>query len=84
MPTEYEAIKAGAKEAITEWLETSTGRDALTAGVRSAVIDWIELTRPGERAVSWGTENAVTAWIKANEPALLRALAAAVAERRTP
>jgi hypothetical protein len=82
--TEYEAIKAGAKEAVTEWLETTEGREAVAAGARSAVIDWIELTRQGEGAVSWGAGRAVSDWIKADEPRFLRALAKAVADRRTP
>lgn len=77
MSTEYEAIKDGAKEAIAEWLETTAGREAVTAGARSAVVDWIELTSQGSAAVSWGTECAVTEWVKNNEPALLKALAEA-------
>lgn len=78
MPTDYEAIKAGAKEAVTEWLDTTKGREAITAGARSAVVDWIELTRTGEGAVSWGAERAITEWVKGNEPAFLAALAEAV------
>lgn len=84
MPTDYEAVKAGVKEAVTEWLETSEGREAITAGARSAVVDWIELTRQGEGAVSWGAGRAVTDWIKADEPAFRRAVAKAVADRRAP
>lgn len=78
MSTDYEAIKAGAKEAVTEWLETREGRKAIADGARSAVVDWIELTRTGEGAVSWGAERAITEWVKGNEPAFLRALAEAV------
>ncbi|MFI6662523.1 hypothetical protein ACIBL8_44260 [Streptomyces sp. NPDC050523] len=81
MPTDYEAVKAGAKEAVTEWLETSEGRDAITAGARTAVADWIELTSQGGAAVSWGAEQAVADWIKANDPALLRVLAQAATGR---
>ena len=84
MSTDYEAVKAGAKEAVTEWLATSEGREAITAGARSAVLDWIELTRQGEGAVSWGASRAVADWIKADEPVFRRAVAAAVAAGRTP
>ncbi|WP_405671428.1 hypothetical protein [Streptomyces sp. NBC_01530] len=84
MTTDYEAVKAGAKEAVTEWLETTEGREAIAAGARSAVLDWIELTGEGTSAVSWGAERAVTDWIKADEPAFLRSLAEVVANRRTP
>jgi hypothetical protein len=72
--TEYEAIKAGAKEAVTEWLDTTSGRDAVTAGVRSAVLHWIELTAQVSRAIDSGAERAVTAWLKDNKPAILRAV----------
>jgi hypothetical protein len=72
--TEYEAIKAGAKEAVTEWLDTTSGRDAVTAGVRSAVLHWIELTAQGSCAIDSGAERAVTAWLKDNKPAILRAV----------
>jgi hypothetical protein len=82
--TDYEAVKAGAKEAVTEWLDTPRGREAITAGARSAVVDWIELTRQGESAVSWGAESAVADWIKANGSALLRALTEAVAKGQRP
>ncbi|MEH0637306.1 hypothetical protein QBA35_28945 [Streptomyces bottropensis] len=84
MPTDYEAVKAGAKDAVTEWLATSEGREAITAGARSAVLDWIELTGEGSGAVSWGAGRAVTDWIKADEPGFRRALAEAAANRRTP
>ena len=84
MPTDYEAIKAGAKEAITEWLETTEGREAITAGARSAVLDWIELTGEGSSAIGWGAGRAVADWIKADEPAFRRAVAENVADRRTP
>lgn len=84
MTTDYEAVKAGAMEAVTEWLDTGVGREAVTAGVKSAVLDWIELTRQGEGAVSWGAGRAVADWIKADEPRFLRALTKAVADRRTP
>lgn len=84
MPTDYEAVKAGAKEAVTEWLETEPGRDAITAGARSAVLDWIELTGQGSGAVSWGAGRAITDWVNGNEPAFLRAFAEAVANRRSP
>ncbi|WP_217553077.1 hypothetical protein [Streptomyces sp. GbtcB6] len=79
MSTDNEAIKAGTKEAITEWLETTAGRDAITAGARSAVVDWIELTSQGGAAISWGAERAITDWVKNHEPALLRALTEATA-----
>lgn len=75
MSTEFEAIKAAAKEAITEWLETSEAREAITAGARSAVLDWIELTSQGGAAVSWGAEQAVATWIKTNDAALYRTVA---------
>lgn len=84
MTSEYEAIKAGAKEAVTEWLETTQGREAVTAGARSAVVDWIELTSQGSAAISWGTECAITEWVKNNEPALLKALTEAIAKRGKP
>lgn len=78
MSTDYEAVKAGAKEAVTEWLETSEGREAITAGARSAVLDWIELTGQGSCAIDSGAERAIAEWVKGNEPAFLRALAEAV------
>lgn len=78
MTTESEAIKAGTKEAISEWLATDKGRDTVTAGVKSAVLDWIELTAQGSRAIDSGAERAVADWVKGNEPAFLRALAEAV------
>lgn len=84
MSADYEAVKAGAKEAVTEWLATSEGREAITAGARSAVLDWIELTGQGASAVSWGAGRAVTDWIKADEPAFLQSVAQAVTNRRTP
>ena len=84
MSTNYEAVKAGTKEAVTEWLATAEGREAITAGVRSAVVDWIELTGEGNGAISWGASRAVTDWIKADEPAFRRTVAEAVTSRRTP
>lgn len=82
MPTDYEAIKAGAKEAVLHWLETHP--DRIEAGARSAVLDWIELTAQGSCAIDSGAERAIAEWAKGNEPAFLRALAEAVANRRTP
>lgn len=82
MSTDYEAIKAGAKEAVTEWLDTTHGQDAITSGVKFAVIDWIELTAQGSCAIDSGAERAVTAWLDENRPALLRALAGPAANRR--
>lgn len=82
MPTDYEAVKAGAKEAVTEWLETTAGREAIAAGARSAVLDWIELTGQGNGAISWGVTRAVTDWIKADESAFLRAVAEAIGASR--
>jgi hypothetical protein len=73
MTTDYEAIKAGAKEAVTEWLDTEQGREAVTAGARSAVADWIDLTALGTFAVSDGAKAAVTAWLADNGHDLARA-----------
>lgn len=84
MTTDYEAVKAGAKEAVTEWLETSEGREAITAGARSAVLDWIELTGQGSCAIDSGAERAIAEWLKGNEPAFRRSVAQAVTSRRTP
>lgn len=78
MTTDYEAVKAGAKEAVTEWLETHAGREAIAAAVKSAVLDWIELTAGGSCAIDSGAERAVTAWLKDNKPAVVRAVAEAV------
>lgn len=83
MTTDYEAVKAGAMEAVTEWLDTGVGREAVTAGVKSAVLDWIELTAQGSGAIDSGAERAVAAWIADNKPTIVRAVAEAVA-RRTP
>lgn len=80
MSTDCEAVKAGAKEAVTEWLETHP--DRIETGVKSAVLDWIELTGQGSCAIDSGAERAVTAWLAENRPALLQALAEAVANRR--
>ncbi|MFC4466705.1 hypothetical protein ACFPH6_19595 [Streptomyces xiangluensis] len=77
MPTDYEAVKAGTKEAITEWLETTDGREAITAGARSAVVDWIELTALGTFAVSDGAKAALNAWLADNGEALAQTIAAA-------
>ncbi|MFI5684653.1 hypothetical protein [Streptomyces sp. NPDC051636] len=75
MTTEYEAIKAGAKEAVTEWLQTPSGRDAIEAGVKSAVLDWFELSATGQAQIPWATERAVTAWLDGNKGALAHAIA---------
>ncbi|MFF7763121.1 hypothetical protein [Streptomyces griseorubiginosus] len=80
MTTDYEAIKAGAKEAVAEWLETTEGREAITAGARAAVADWIELTALGSFAVSDGAKAAVNAWLTDNGGGLHRVLAEAVAQ----
>lgn len=64
MPTDYEAVKAGAKEAVTEWLETHP--DRVEAGARNAVLDWFELSTTGQAQIPWGTERAVTAWLDGN------------------
>lgn len=78
MSTDYEAIKAGAREAVTAWLDTTHGQDAITSGVKFAVIDWIELTAQGSCAIDSGAERAIADWVKGNEPAFLKALAEAV------
>lgn len=77
MTTDYEAVKAGVKEAVTEWLETHAGREAIEAGTKSAVLDWIELTAQGSCAIDTGAERAVTAWLEGNKPAIVRAVAEA-------
>lgn len=82
MTSEYEAIKAGAQEAVTEWLATSDGRDAVTTGVKSAVLDWFELSTTGQAQIPWATEQAVTTWLANNQPAIVRAIAAAAARER--
>ncbi|MEU5892520.1 hypothetical protein ABZ835_37625 [Streptomyces sp. NPDC047461] len=74
MSSEYEAIKAGAKEAVTDWLETTEGREAIAAGARAAVVDWIELTALGTFAVSDGAKAAVTAWLDGNEAVVANAV----------
>jgi hypothetical protein len=79
MPTDYEAVKAGAKEAVTEWLKTTEGREAITTGARAAVLDWFELSTTGQAQIPWGTERAVTAWLADNKPTIVRAVAEAVA-----
>ncbi|MEU8752024.1 hypothetical protein AB0C88_16175 [Streptomyces chartreusis] len=79
MTTDYEAIKAGAKEAVAEWLETRP--DCIEAGVRTAVLDWIELTDQGSCAIDSGAERAIAEWVKAHESELLRAFAEAVVKR---
>ncbi|UXY28576.1 hypothetical protein [Streptomyces sp. HUAS TT20] len=81
MTTDYEAIKAGAKEAVAEWLETHP--DRIKAGVRTAVLDWIELTAQGSCAIDSGAERAIAEWVKAHEPELLRAFTEAMAKRRS-
>lgn len=81
--TDYEAVKAGAKEAVTEWLDTTSGREAIAAGARSAVLDWIELTAQGSRAVDSGAERAVTAWLEGNKSAIVRAVTEGVARRHS-
>jgi hypothetical protein len=78
MTPEYEAIKAGVKEAVTEWLETPQGPEAIETGVKSAVLDWFELSMTGQAQIPWGTERAVTEWLKGNKPAIVRAVAEAV------
>ncbi|WP_103543332.1 hypothetical protein [Streptomyces sp. SM1] len=82
--TDYEAIKAGAKEAVTEWLDTTHGQDAIANGVKFAVLGWFELSTTGQAQIPWATERAVTAWLAENRPALLRTLAETMANRRTP
>lgn len=82
--TDYEAVKAGAKEAITEWLETPEGHQAIAAGARSAVLNWIELTAEGAGAITCAAERAVTDWLKSNETAFLRALVEAVSKLDKP
>jgi hypothetical protein len=78
MTPDYEAIKAGAKEAVTEWLDTAVGRQTIADGARSAVLDWIELTGQGSCAIDSGAERAVAAWLKDHKPAIVRAVAGAV------
>jgi len=78
MSTDYEAVKAGAKEAVTEWLETNPGREAIEAGVKSAVVDWIELTALGTFAVSDGAKAAVNTWLTDHGDGLRQVLAEAV------
>lgn len=82
MPNEYDAIKAGAMEAVTEWLDTGVGREAVTDGVKSAVLDWFELTAQGSGAIDSGAERAVAAWIADNKPTIVRAVAEAVVRQR--
>lgn len=82
MSTDYEAVKAGAKEAVAEWLETHP--DRIEAGVRNAVLDWFELSTTGQAQIPWGTELAVTAWLADNKPTIVRAVAEAVAARNRP
>lgn len=77
MSTDYEAVKAGAKEAVSEWLETHP--DRIEAGARNAVLDWFELSTTGQAQIPWGTERAVTAWLDGNKPTIVRAVAEAVA-----
>lgn len=74
MDSDYEAIKAGTKEAVAEWLETAQGREAITAGARAAIVDWIELTALGTFAVSDGAKAAVTAWLDGNEDVVAHAI----------
>ena len=79
--TDYEAVKAGAKEAVTEWLATNDGRDAVTTGVKAAVLDWFELSTTGQAQIPWATEQAVAAWLEGNQLAIVGAVAAGA--RRT-
>ncbi|MFC8201337.1 hypothetical protein ACFUTV_38970 [Streptomyces sp. NPDC057298] len=83
MTTDYEAVKAGAKEAVTEWLDTPHGREVIEVGVKSALLDWFELSTTGQAQIPWATERAVTAWLADNKPTVVRAVAEASA-RRTP
>jgi hypothetical protein len=79
MPTDYEAVKAGAKEAVAEWLDTSAGREAVTTGMKHAVIDWFELSTTGQGQIPWGVERAVAAWLDSNKSTIVRAVAEAAA-----
>lgn len=82
MTTDYEAVKAGAKEAVSDWLKTAHGRDTVTVGVKAAVLDWFEMSTTGQAQIPWGTEQAVAAWLIDNKPAIVRAIAEAVTRRR--
>lgn len=78
MTTDYEAIKAGAKEAVAEWLDTTYGQDVIAKGVKFAVLDWFELSTTGQAQIPWATERAVTAWLTDNKATIVRAVAEAI------